>query len=157
VSGVGRRAPSRSTRYPAASKAPRVRERVASRLLLDTHAFLWWVGDDPRLSATARRTLLTGASQLFLSAASAWEIAVKAELGKLRFNRELESFMADHLQANRITALPVSIDHALYVRHLPNHHRDPFDRLLVAQSLLEDLPLVTGDRILARYGVKVVW
>jgi PIN domain nuclease of toxin-antitoxin system len=118
---------------------------------------LWWVGDDPRLSATARRALLTSGSQLFLSAASAWEIAIKAELGKLRFNRELESFMADHLQSNRITALPVSIDHALYVRHLPNHHRDPFDRVLVAQAMLEGMAIVSGDRVLAKYDVEVLW
>jgi PIN domain nuclease of toxin-antitoxin system len=147
----------RVARYPAPGKLPRVRERAAARVLLDTHAFLWWVGDDPRLSDTARRTLIASDSELFLSTASAWEIAIKVGLGRLTFKVELERFIADHLQANRITPLPITLEHALYVRHLPDHHRDPFDRLLVAQSILEDLPIVTGDRTLARYDIEVVW
>lgn len=147
----------RSITYPAPTRVPRVRERGPVRVLLDTHAFLWWLVDDPRLSATARKILAGGHSELFLSAASAWEIAIKARLGRLSLPEGLSSYMADQLRANRITSLPVSVDHALYVRHLPDHHRDPFDRLLVAQSIIENLPLVTKDRILAKYDLEVVW
>jgi PIN domain nuclease of toxin-antitoxin system len=98
-----------------------------------------------------------GDTELILSAASAWEIAVKARLGRLRLPENLSSYMADQLRTNRISSLAVTFDHALYVRHLPDHHRDPFDRLLVAQSMLENLPIVTGDRMLAKYDVEVVW
>jgi len=143
--------------YAAPTRAARVRERGPTRVLLDTHAFLWWIVDDPRLSSSARELMAGGDSELMLSAASAWEIAIKARLGRLRLPEGLSGYMADQLRANRITTLPVSFDHALYVRHLPDHHHDPFDRLLVAQSMLEDLPIVTGDRNLARYDIEVVW
>ena len=157
MSGLRQPGRGQSARYPATGTLPRVRERASARLLLDTHVFLWLVGDDPRLSMTARRSLVASDSELFLSTASAWEIAIKTGLGRLTFNRDLESFMADHLTANRITPLPISLEHAIYVGCLPDHHRDPFDRLLVAQCVLEGMAVVSGDRMMAKYGVEVVW
>lgn len=127
------------------------------RVLLDTHAFLWWISDDPRLSAQARAVISDGGNRLFFSVASAWEIAIKAQLGKLTLPESPEQFLVDQLLKNSIASLPVQMHHALRVYHLPRLHRDPFDRMLVAQSQLEDLPIVTADAAFAQYDVTVIW
>lgn len=127
------------------------------KALLDTHVFLWWIGDDRRLSATARKLIADGGNELFFSAASGWEIAIKASLGRITLPDKPEKFIAEQLSENAIQSLPVSMEHALYVVTLPYHHRDPFDRLLVAQSKLENLPIVTTDRHIAKYGIRVLW
>ena len=127
------------------------------RLLLDTHVFLWWIGDDPRLSLRARKAIAVAENEIFLSVASAWEIAVKTRLGKLTLPADVESFLPDHIQRNAINILPIGLTHALRLSHLPLHHRDPFDRMLVAQSQVENLTLVTADVLLRRYDVKVCW
>src|SRR3990170_6045875 len=127
------------------------------KLLLDTQAFLWWVMDEAALSTRARQLIQDGASVLYLSAASAWEISIKAALGKLRLSGEPGKVITEQMAANGIHPLPIQVSHALHVYDLPPHHRDPFDRMLVAQSLLEDLPIVTPDEHLARYSVKTVW
>jgi len=128
------------------------------RVLLDTHAFLWWITDDPRLSANARQIIGNGTNELFLSAASAWEIAIKAGLGRLRFKENnLERFIADQLTLNAINSLSININHALRVNILDPHHRDPFDRLLVAQAQLETLPILTSDPLFKLYSVTVLW
>ncbi len=127
------------------------------RLLLDTHTFLWWIEDAPQLSEHARRLIADPNNDLFLSAASGWEIAIKAQLGKLRVHDELERFLAEQLSMNQISALPITMYHALHVKRLPLHHRDPFDRMLIAQSQLEAMPIITMDRIFSRYHVETIW
>lgn len=127
------------------------------KALLDTHAFLWWISDDPRLSAPIRELVGNGESKLFLSAASGWEIAIKMRLGRLEVHGDPEQFILEQLALNDIAVLPVSISHALRTVALPGHHRDPFDRMLVAQSQIERLPIVTADPLIARYAVEVIW
>jgi len=128
------------------------------RALLDTHVFLWWITDDPRLSAKARQVIATGTNTLFLSAVSGWEIAIKAGLGRLKLEtNRLGSFMTDQLTLNGISSLPVQMSHALHVHSLASHHCDPFDRLLVAQAQLEDMPIVTSDAVIGRYPVATLW
>jgi PIN domain nuclease of toxin-antitoxin system len=127
------------------------------RVLLDTHVFLWWINDDDRLSSAARDVLSDGENQLFFSAVSGWEIAIKTQLGKLEMPSNLEQFIAEQLDHNAIDSLPIQLSHALHVYNLPQFHRDPFDRLLVAQGQLENLPLLTSDPQLGKYKVQVVW
>ena len=127
------------------------------RVLLDTHAFLWWNTDDPRLSQTARDVIGDGRNELYVSVASAWEIAIKAARGSLLLPEPPEHFVPARLQLHRMLALAIQLRHALHVHDLPMIHRDPFDRLLVAQSRLEDLPILTADPEIARYDVSVIW
>lgn len=127
------------------------------RLLLDTHAFLWWIADSPQLSGQARQLIGDGENEVLLSAASGWEIAIKARLGRLTLPDEPERFLAEQLAANAFQVLPVHLSHALRVYSLPDHHRDPFDRLLVAQAQVEGMAIVSGDPQLARYLVQVAW
>lgn len=122
------------------------------RLLLDTHVLLWWLADDDKLSATARDAIGDAATQIYVSAASAWELAIKAGLGKLTAPDDL----TEQLTANSFTPLDISVIHALAVRHLPTHHRDPFDRLLVAQAQAEGLTLVTADKRMKPYDVSLL-
>jgi PIN domain nuclease of toxin-antitoxin system len=127
------------------------------RALLDTHAFLWWISDDRRLSDRAREIIGDGRNELYFSAASGWEISIKVGLGRLQVPDNLERFIGDQLSRNAITALPIYLSHVLHTRTLPDHHRDPFDRILIAQALLEEMPLLSADPQIARYSVEVVW
>ncbi len=127
------------------------------RLLIDTHVFLWWIGDDQRLSKKAKRMISEGDNQLYLSAASGWEIAIKAKLGKLQIDGDVTTFIIEHMHLNSIEQLPVSISYALHVSTLENLHRDPFDRLLVAQARLERMPILTADQYIAAYPVETIW
>ena len=127
------------------------------RVLLDTHVFLWWVNDDKQLSATGRNIIGDGRNEIFLSVASGWEMAIKTQLGKLTMPSNFEQFITDQLLQNAITTLPIQLSHALHIYTLPLHHRDPFDRLLVAQSQLENLPILTADGQLGRYDVEIIW
>ena len=127
------------------------------RALLDTHAFLWWISDDPRLSEKAREIIADGRNDLFFSAASGWEISIKAGLGRLEVPENLQRFIADQLSRNAIQVLPIYLSHALHTGTLPVHHRDPFDRILVSQAILEEMPLLSADSQLSRYLVEVVW
>ena len=122
------------------------------KLLLDTHAVLWWQADDSRLSAPARRAIAT-ADIVWVSAASAWEVAIKAALGRLR----AEEPFAVTVAADDFTELPVTLAHAARLQALPSHHADPFDRMLVAQAMVEGATLVTRDAALGAYGVPVLW
>ena len=119
-------------------------------LLLDTHTFLWW--DDDKLPRGVVRRI-QAAREVYVSAASAWEVAIKAALGKIEAREALSSAIADY----GFLPLPVSLEHADAVRTLPLHHRDPFDRMLVAQAKLEGLTLVTRDQALRRYDVSTAW
>ncbi len=127
------------------------------RALLDTHTFLWWITDNPQLSSRIREIIRDGNNELFLSAASGWEIVIKAQLGRLHLPDNLEHFISEQLTINAIYGLPVQMSHALHVFVLPNHHQDPFDRILVAQAQLENLAILTADPRIARYPVKVIW
>jgi PIN domain nuclease of toxin-antitoxin system len=123
------------------------------KLLLDTHAALWWLADDARMGTNAARGLADERNQVLLSAAVIWEVAVKRSLGKLDAPEDL----APTLLGAGALPLPVSLEHAAAVEHLPWHHRDPFDRLLVAQALAEGAAIVSRDEPLAGYGVPLVW
>ena len=127
------------------------------RLLLDTHAFLWWIGDDPKLPARARKAISGERNEVFLSVASVWELAIKTRIGRLRLAEDLGDFVTQHVAINGFQVLPVHVRHALHVSTLPDHHGDPFDRMLVAQAQIESLVLVSGDEEIARYAVTVVW
>jgi PIN domain nuclease of toxin-antitoxin system len=127
------------------------------RALLDTHTFLWWNLDDPQVSPAARDFIGQGANEIFLSAASALEIAIKCARGRLALPETPDKYVANRMSLHRFLPLPVQMSHALHVFDLPDIHRDPFDRLLVAQSQLEGLPIVTGDLEIARYEVDVIW
>jgi PIN domain nuclease of toxin-antitoxin system len=124
-----------------------------SRLLVDTHALLWWLADDPALSSPARHALADPASEPLVSTASVWEIAIKRALGKLTTPDDLP----DRIAEQGFGWLPINAGHAWRVRDLPPHHRDPFDRMLVAQAVIEDLPIITADDRLGAYGVDLCW
>lgn len=127
------------------------------KLLLDTHVFLWWLTDDHQLSPRAKRALRDGKNDVFFSAASAWEIAIKTKLGRVTLPEDAERYITDQLELNAFQVLPIRLQHALRVASLPDVHRDPFDRLLVAQALIEDLVILSKDRRLSGYPVRVLW
>ena len=124
------------------------------RLLLDTHALLWALSAPQKLPASLRRAIQAAENDVYASLASAWEIAIKAGLGKLDFDvRTLEPTLA----ATRIQALDIGLVHIARVSELPRHHGDPFDRMLVAQAMCESMTLVSRDRELAKYGIRLLW
>jgi len=130
---------------------------VSVRVLLDTHAFLWWVLEDPRLSPVARETITDPDVDVLVSPASAWEIAIKAADGRLELPEPALTYVPSRMRANAFHELPITVEHCLRTGELPGIHRDPFDRLLVAQALAEDVPLVTGDPAISRYDVETIW
>lgn len=127
------------------------------RVLLDTHAFLWWISDSSELSGRAREFMADERNDLLFSVVSAWEISIKAGVGKLDLPDSPGKFVAGQVSGNGMEVLPIYLDHALRVYDLPNHYQDPFDRLLVAQALVEELPLVSGDAEVSRYPVETIW
>jgi PIN domain nuclease of toxin-antitoxin system len=127
------------------------------RVLMDTHAFLWWVEDAPTLTRKARTVIANPANECLLSLASCWELAIKLSLGKVRLPAAIERFVPEHLAANAFRQLAIDFRHIAKVATLPFHHRDPFDRLLAAQALEEDCPIVSADGIFRKYGVKRIW
>ncbi|GAB6040688.1 type II toxin-antitoxin system VapC family toxin [Endothiovibrio diazotrophicus] len=127
------------------------------RLLLDTHVFLWLVTEDSRLSDRAKALFLDGGNELLLSAVSGFEISVKYGLGKLSLAEPPREFMERRVRNNGLTSLPMTLQHTYRLSHLPFHHRDPFDRMLVAQAMEEDVPLLSADGILSDYGVDRIW
>lgn len=126
-------------------------------LLLDTHALLWWLTDDDRLSATAREAIEDRSNDIHVSAASAWEVATKSRLGKLNDVPKAADSFGELSTAHGFTHLPVTYRHGLIAGGYTVAHRDPFDRMLAAQSELEDLPLVTRDRAFAEFGITTLW
>lgn len=124
-------------------------------VLLDTHAFLWFVFDDTRLSERAADHI--AASSPRLSLISVWEIVIKSQLKKLSLGMPLHVFVEQFVLAGGLGLVQLEVSHLLAYGALPLHHRDPFDRLLVAQALTSHLPLVTADATLARYGIEVIW
>ncbi len=127
------------------------------RVLLDTHAFLWWVLDDPKLSADCRRIVDDGANDVLLSAVSGYELAYKVNQGRLTLPEAPDVYVRSRLASNGFEALTIELDHALRAATLPMIHRDPFDRLLIGQAQLEGLPIITADPAIAHYDVEVIW
>jgi PIN domain nuclease of toxin-antitoxin system len=128
-----------------------------SRFLLDTHAFLWFVFDDPRLSDHAEEIILDPDIEKVLSIGSLWEIVIKSQLDKLRLGMTIEDFFRSHVVDRVLTLLPIELDHLVEYSELPLHHRDPFDRLLVAQARSLGIPVVTSDTKLSAYEVETLW
>jgi PIN domain nuclease of toxin-antitoxin system len=126
------------------------------KALLDTHTFLWAIAEERRLSRRAQQ-IYTGPNDLWLSVASVWEILIKTQAGKLPLPEPVGPYLVKKLVQNQIELLPITLDHVLGIEALPPHHRDPFDRLLIAQSIEEGWPIVTADPWFARYPVDVIW
>ena len=127
------------------------------RLLLDTHALLWWLTDDRSLPASARKLIARGSNTIVVSSASAWEIAIKVRLGKLPMAVDLVADLERVLIQESFEALAISVDHSVRAGLLPGPHRDPFDRMLIAQSQAEGLPIVSNDAAFDGYGVRRLW
>ncbi|MBI5846014.1 MAG: type II toxin-antitoxin system VapC family toxin [Deltaproteobacteria bacterium] len=126
-------------------------------LLLDTHTLLWFILDDPRLSANAKETVISTDGPVFISPASFWETAIKISLGKYALPVPFKDFWEEQLTANDFSLLPISMAHCARVAILPFYHRDPFDRLIIAQALADDIAIVGKDNMFDSYGVKRIW
>jgi PIN domain nuclease of toxin-antitoxin system len=126
------------------------------KLLLDTHALIWFLRGDSELSTAAEKAMRDAANVKFVSIASLWEIAIKVNLGKIQFDFALKDF-AELIAANHFDILPIGFEHTLIVGALPSHHRDPFDRMLIAQASVEGLAIVTRDTHFSDYDVPVLW
>jgi PIN domain nuclease of toxin-antitoxin system len=127
------------------------------KVLLDTHAFLWLISGDDRLSETAQKTFLNPGNILFFSAASLWEICIKMSLGKLSLKSGWLKTIEDEMKINAIQWLSIEMTHCVKLINLPFHHRDPFDRMLVAQAMVDDMQLLSWDTRLSSYGIKCIW
>ena len=127
------------------------------RVLLDTHSFLWFVTEDPKLSAAAERIIAEGGNEPILSAACVWEIAIKVSIGRLPIPAPLDSFIPEQLRINRISLLPIELRHLFEIPRMPLHHRDPYDRLLIAQAIVEGLPVLTADPAFDKYPIQRLW
>ena len=126
------------------------------KLLLDTHTFLWWDSEPEKLSQRALELCQNPENMLVLSVASIWEMQIKIQLGKLRIKMPLAELIRQQ-QENGIEILPVEASHVFAVENLPNHHKDPFDRLLVAQAIVEEAVLISSDPLITQYPVSVAW
>ena len=127
------------------------------RLLLDTHAFLWWVIDSDRLSLTARAAISDRDNAILISAASAWEVATKHRIGKLPEAAPIVDVMPEAIVREGFEALPITVQHAARAGALPGPLRDPFDRMLIAQALSQELAVISVDDALDHYGVRRLW
>lgn len=123
------------------------------KLLLDSHAFLWWLAEDPKLKAEARQAVADPVSVVHVSAATVWELSIKAALGKLDLDG---ANLAEEIEANDFVELPITARHSLAAAALPSHHQDPFDRMLIAQAQIEGLTIVTRDPAFRAYGVALL-
>ena len=127
------------------------------KLLLDTHTFLWLIEGSPNLSPTAQAALADPAHELYLSVASVWELAIKTGIKKLVLSDPVDVFVRKWMATYQLVQLPIDTPHALAVAGLPDHHRDPFDRILIAQALVEGMTLVSADSKFTPYGVPILW
>ena len=127
------------------------------RLLLDTHAFLWWVINDSRISQAASWAISDEGNEVLISAVSAWEIAIKHRVGKLPESEKLVENFVETINLEGFEELPISVDDAVRAGQLAGHHNDPFDRMLIAQALARNIPLVSNEQVFDRYGVRRLW
>jgi PIN domain nuclease of toxin-antitoxin system len=127
------------------------------RLLLDTHAFLWFVSGSAKLSGEARKLIDNPINQPYLSVASLWEMAIKVSIGKLSLDIPLETLIPQHMELSSINLLPIDLPHVAMVSTLPFHHRDPFDRLIIAQAMIEGIPVVSVDPAFDDYPITRLW
>ena len=127
------------------------------RALLDTHTFLWWISDSGRLSKRAYEFIEKPSNTIYFSSVSCWEISIKSTLGSIQFPKKMESFIAEQISINSFEPLSLNISHAVNIRVLPQHHKDPFDRMLISQSQIEDMPLITGDKLISKYKIELIW
>ena len=126
-------------------------------LLLDTHTFYWWSFEPTKLSDVARDAIADPANAVYLSVASPWEIVIKSEIGRLQLRQPIDVVVATHVATSGFRVLPVELRHVYSLRGLPLHHKDPFDRLLMAQSIADTLTIVTKDAVFAQYPVTTLW
>ena len=127
------------------------------KILLDTHTFLWWITDSTLLSKEARELIGDGHNVLYWSAVSSWELAIKYALGRIPLPEDPKTFLPPELVKNNIESIPITDEHAFQAGQLPQHHRDPFDRMLIAQSQIESVVLLSNDQQLSHYDVQVCW
>jgi PIN domain nuclease of toxin-antitoxin system len=127
------------------------------KLLLDTHTFIWWANEPEKLSPKALAACQNDSNTLLLSVVSVWEMQIKMQLGKLKISRPIEELIKTQQQTNGLQILSVELAHVLSLSNLPSHHKDPFDRLLIAQANVEGATLVSMDPAFSSYGVKVLW
>lgn len=126
------------------------------KILLDTHAFIWFIMDDAKLSRAAKN-MIESTPVVMISVATAWEMAIKMKLGKLNISATFDQIFPYYLTINHITVLPIELRHLSLVASLPLHHRDPFDRLMIAQSIVDHLPIVSRDSAFDAYGITRLW
>lgn len=127
------------------------------RILLDTHTFLWWNMEAPQLSPLAKEIIANGENEIFLSAASVWEISIKAAKGKLVLPEPPAQYITNRMGLYRFQPLLIQVNHAARIYDLPHIHDDPFDRMLIAQSQIESMPLLSADPEIRKYEVEVIW
>lgn len=127
------------------------------KLLLDTHAILWFWWDDPRLGSQAREDIVNASNQKLVSIATPWEVAIKVSLKKLDLGGPFPGFFREYMQRSFLEWLPLEDRHFDILVSLPFHHRDPFDRLLIAQAIAEDVPIVSSEKVFDSYGVRRIW
>jgi len=127
------------------------------KYLLDTHALLWITTDDLKLSKKAKNIYLDAENEILLSIASIWELAIKSSIGKITFQKDLDDFVDVHIKGNNIEILKIELPHVLRIEKLPFHHRDPFDRLIIAQAIEDNLKILGADNTFDKYKVKRIW
>jgi PIN domain nuclease of toxin-antitoxin system len=127
------------------------------KALLDTHVVLWWVTNDPQLSQTVRDIITDSGNTLYVSVASSWEIIIKSHTGKLPLPEPPTTFIRSCLTANGFESMAIDLAHVLQVDNLPDHHKDPFDRILIAQAQAENMPILTIDHLILKYPVQTIW
>ena len=127
------------------------------RVLIDTHIFLWWNSDDPSLSLLAKEIIADHRNEIFLSSASVWEIVIKVSKGRLLLPMPPDQYIPSRMRFYGFQLLPIYMYHALHILNLPSHHNDPFDRMLIAQSNTEDMPLITSDENIKQYQIETIW
>lgn len=125
--------------------------------LLDTHVLIWWSGESNKISSTVKNLLMDEGNTIFISFVSVWEIQIKSQLGKLELNVPLAKLIQDQQSINRFQLLPISLNHIYFLENLLHHHKDSFDRLLIAQSIIEQMPILSVDKLFDLYSVQHIW
>lgn len=127
------------------------------KYLIDTHTLLWIVTNDPKLSAKAKDLYLDSENEIFISIASIWELSIKSSLGKISLEQPLDEFVDEHVKGNDIRILKIELPHVLRIENLPFYHRDPFDRLIISQSIEDNIPIIGSDKTFDSYPIKRIW